>query len=234
MEDAIVVGAGQAGLGISRLLVERGVPDVVLERGRVGETWRTQRWDSFTLNTPNWLNRMPGDEVDIAPRDGFLALHPWIERMDAYAATHALPIRTGSDVTRVEGRPDGAFFVQTRVGHATYETLEARTVVVASGIQRVSRMPRIARSLPLLETLSIHTAHYLNPSQLPPGGVLVVGRGSRARRSPRSSSSPAGPSTCRPAASLASAVDTAAGTSWSGSPSPASSTSVWRTCRTRR
>jgi putative flavoprotein involved in K+ transport len=177
VEDAIVVGAGQAGLGISRHLVERGVPHVVLERGRVGETWRTQRWDSFTLNTPNWLNRMPGDEAEIAPRDGFLALRPWIERMDAYAVSHALPIRTGADVTRVERRPDGTFVVQARLGHATYETLQARTVVVASGIQRVSRMPRIARSLPLLETLSIHTAHYVNPSQLPHGGVLVVGSG---------------------------------------------------------
>ena len=177
MEDAIVIGAGQAGLGISRLLVQRGVPHIVLERGRVGETWRTQRWDSFALNTPNWLNRMPGDEAEVEPRDGFLALRPWIERMDAYATANALPVRTGSDVTRVERRLDGAFMVRTRQGHANYETLEARAVVVASGMQRVSRMPRFARSLPLLGTLSIHTAHYLNPAQLPPGGVLVVGSG---------------------------------------------------------
>jgi putative flavoprotein involved in K+ transport len=177
VEDAIVIGAGQAGLGISRLLAQRGVPHVVLERGRVGETWRSQRWDSFTLNTPNWLNRLPGDEAEIEPRDGFLALRPWIERMGAYAASHALPIRTESDVTRVERRPDGTFAVQVRLGHTMYETLRARTVVVSSGIQCVSRMPRIARSLPLLETLSIHTAHYANPSQLPPGGVLVVGSG---------------------------------------------------------
>jgi putative flavoprotein involved in K+ transport len=177
MEDAIVVGAGQAGLGISRLLVERGVAHVVLERGRVGETWRTQRWDSFTLNTPNWLNRMPGDAEEIEPRDGFIALRPWIERMDAYVAAHALPIRPGADVTRVERLPDGTFAVRVRLGHATHETLRARTVVVASGIQRVSRMPRIARSLPLLETLSIHTAHYTSPVQLPSGGVLVVGSG---------------------------------------------------------
>ncbi|MCU0506778.1 MAG: NAD(P)-binding domain-containing protein [Chloroflexi bacterium] len=177
MEDAIVVGAGQAGLGVSRVLVQRGVPHVVLERGRVGETWRTQRWDSFALNTPNWLNRMPGDEEDVEPRDGFIGLRPWIERMDAYAATHALPVRTGSDVTRVERHGDGTFSVQVRTGHATHETLRARSVVVASGIQRVSRVPRIARSLPLLETLSIHTAHYTSPGQLPPGGVLVVGSG---------------------------------------------------------
>jgi putative flavoprotein involved in K+ transport len=177
LEDAIVIGAGQAGLGISRLLAKRGVPHVVLERGRVGETWRTQRWDSFTLNTPNWLNRIPGDEAEIEPRDGFLPLRPWIERMDAYVAANALPVRAGSDVTRVERRPDGSFSVQVRLGHASHEKLRARAVVVASGIQRVSRMPRIARSLPLLETLSIHTAHYLNPAQLPSGGVLVVGSG---------------------------------------------------------
>jgi putative flavoprotein involved in K+ transport len=139
LEDAIVIGAGQAGLGISRLLAKRGVPHVVLERGRVGETWRTQRWDSFTLNTPNWLNRIPGDEAEIEPRDGFLPLRPWIERMDAYVAANALPVRAGSDVTRVERRPDGSFSVQVRLGHASHEKLRARGCRGSRGRSRCSR-----------------------------------------------------------------------------------------------
>ncbi len=175
MEDAVVIGAGQAGLGVSRLLAQRGVQHVVLERGRVGETWRTQRWDSFTLNTPGWLDRLPGDDPDPDHADAFPGLRAWIARLDAYAADGGLPIRTGHDVTRVERASDGTFLVRARIGHAANEALNARTVVVASGIQRVSRMPRIARSLPLVGALSIHTAHYVNPAQLPPGGVLVVG-----------------------------------------------------------
>lgn len=176
MQDAIVIGAGQAGLGISWHLARRGVPHVVLERGRVGETWRTQRWDSFTLNTPSWMNRLPGEATDAEPRDGFLDRDAWIAYLEVYAAATAAPVRTGVEVTRVESRPDGTFRVRTLVDGSTVDTLDARSVVVAAGNQRVHRVPRLAAALPS-SILSIHTAHYLNPTRLPPGAVLVVGSG---------------------------------------------------------
>lgn len=176
MQDAIVIGAGQAGLGASWHLARRGASHVVLERGRVGETWRTQRWDSFSLNTPNWWNRMPGEAAAAEPRDGFLGRDAWIAHLEAYAAATAAPVRTGVEVTRVESRPDGTFRVQTLADGSSIETLDARSVVVASGIQLVHRIPRLAAALPS-SILSIHTAHYLNPAQLPAGAVLVVGSG---------------------------------------------------------
>lgn len=174
MLDAIVIGAGQAGLGASWHLARRGVDHVVLERGRIGETWRSQRWDSFVLNTPNWMNRMPGEEVDAEPRDGFLGRDAWVAHLEGYAAATAAPVRTGADVTFVERRPDGTFRVRVAIAGSAVETLETRSVVVACGMQRVHRIPRLAGALPFA-TLSIHTAHYLAPAQLPPGAVLVVG-----------------------------------------------------------
>lgn len=176
MDDAIVVGAGQAGLGISRHLARLGVRHVVLERGLIGETWRTQRWDAFTLNTPNWLNRLPGERDDPQPRDGFLALRPWIGRMEAYASRNRLPIRAGAEVTRVVRRSDGTFLVEARFGESGHETMPARSVVVASGIQRVPRLPDLARGLPA-GIVSLHSADYRAPDRLPPGAVLVVGSG---------------------------------------------------------
>jgi putative flavoprotein involved in K+ transport len=174
MLDAIVVGAGQAGLGASWHLARRGVDHVVLERGRVAETWRSQRWDSFVLNTPNWMNRLPGEEADEQPRDEFLGRDAWVAHLDRYAAANATPVRTGAEVTFVHRRPDGTFRVRVVVGGSDVENLEARSVVLASGMQRVHRVPRLAGALPFA-TLSMHTAHYLNASQLPPGAVLVVG-----------------------------------------------------------
>jgi putative flavoprotein involved in K+ transport len=174
MLDAIVVGAGQAGLGASWHFARRGIEHVVLERGRVGETWRTQRWDSFALNTPSWMNRLPGEEADAEPRDGFLGRDAWVAHLEAYASGNRAPVRTGAEVTRVEQRPDGTFRVDVVSDASAAETLESRSVVVASGIQRVHRVPRLAGALPF-STLSIHTAHYLNPGQLPAGAILVVG-----------------------------------------------------------
>jgi len=177
MLDAIVIGAGQAGLGVGWHLARCGVPHVILERGRVGETWRTQRWDSFALNTPSWMNRMPGESVDAQqPRDDFLGRDAWVAHLEGYAAAAAYPVRTGVEVTRVESRPDGTFRVHALVGASMPETLEARSVVIAAGSQRVPRIPRIAGALPLA-TPSIHTAHYVSPAGSPPGAVLVVGSG---------------------------------------------------------
>jgi putative flavoprotein involved in K+ transport len=171
MEDAIVVGAGPAGLAASWHLRRRGVSHVVLERGRVGETWRSQRWDSFTLNTPTWMSCLPGGPAP-GPPDGFLPRDAWVTHLDDHARSAELPVRTGAKVTGLEARPDGTF--EVRVGGAGPETIAARCVVVASGVQREPRTPALAADLPD-GVVQLHTVAYRNPAQLSAGAVLVVG-----------------------------------------------------------
>ena len=191
MDDAIIVGAGPAGLAASWHLQRRGVRHVVLERGRVGETWRTQRWDSFTLNTPTWMSRLPGVGPapgagvgpaptagansgigDPGPADGFVPRDAWIAHLDDYARSFELPVRTGAEVTSLEIRPDGTF--EVRLGGPSPESVRARCVVVASGAQREPSMSALAAGVPD-GVAQLHTAAYRNPAQLPAGAVLVVG-----------------------------------------------------------
>jgi putative flavoprotein involved in K+ transport len=171
MLETIVIGAGQAGLAASWHLARRGVEHVVLERARIGDTWRTQRWDSFVLNTPAWMNHLPGVEDDLGPRDGFPSRAAWVEHLEEYARRFALPVRTGIEVTALKRIPDGTFAVRTR---GSDEPIVGRAVIVASGVQREPRIPALAGDLPP-DVLQLHTAAYRNPGALPPGAVLVVG-----------------------------------------------------------
>jgi putative flavoprotein involved in K+ transport len=176
MIDAIVIGAGHAGLGVSHHLVRRGIEHTVLERGRVGESWRSQRWDSFALNTPNWLNRLPGETEVAEPRDAFLSRDAHIAHLQSYAEGQRLPIRTGLTVTCVAARAgDGTFVVtaEDAAGGGTIE-IETRNVVVASGLQRVPKIPPIAAEVPA-GIRQLHAAEYRRPGDLPTGAVLVVG-----------------------------------------------------------
>ena len=173
MHDTIVVGAGTAGLAMSWHLGRRGVDHVVLERGRIGETWRSQRWASFALNTPAWMNRLPGATESVGPRDAFPTGTAWVEHLESYAALARLPVRPGVEVTGLRRETDGTFALEARVS-GPGETLRARSVVVASGVQRVPRVPAIAAALPR-DVLQLHTSEYRSPAALPPGAVLVVG-----------------------------------------------------------
>lgn len=174
MIEAIVIGAGQAGLAASYHLTRRGIEHVVLERGRVGESWRSQRWTSFVLNTPNSLSLLPGESSEAQTAQEFLPRDPFVARLQAYADRHRLPIRTGTTVTRVDAQP-GSFAVSI-LGDAGDEELRARAVVVASGGQRVPRIPAIARDLPP-EIRQLSAADYRDPASLPAGAILVVGSG---------------------------------------------------------
>lgn len=176
MIEAVVIGAGHAGLGVSHHLARHGIEHTVLERGLVGESWRSQRWDSFALNTPNWMNRLPGETEIAEPRDAFLSGVALVAHLQAYAEGQGLPIRTGLTVTGVAERPgDGSFLVTAddTAGGGTVE-LEARNVVVASGVQRVPKIPAIAGALPT-GIRQLHSADYRRPADLPTGAVLVVG-----------------------------------------------------------
>ncbi len=174
MIEAVVVGAGQAGLAASYHLRRRGIDHVVLERDRVGESWRSQRWDSFVLNTPSWMNLLPGEAEPVEARDEFLGRDAFVDHLEAYVRERQLPIREGAEVTEVlpHGQ-DRSFSVRVR-SRAGDDELSTRSVIVASGGQRVPRIPAIAGSLPA-GIVQLSGAGYRAPGDLPPGAVLVVG-----------------------------------------------------------
>ncbi len=174
--DTLVVGAGQAGLAMSEHLSKHGVPHLVIERHRIAERWRSERWDSLVANGPAWHDRFPGLEfadVDPAVRDDDFAPKEVVaDYFVAYAEKIAAPVRCGVEVLSVErnhGR--SGFRVETSSG-----TIEAERVVAATGpFQRALIPPVITTKAPLQQ---MHSASYRNPSQLPDGAVLVVGAGS--------------------------------------------------------
>lgn len=168
--DTVIVGAGQAGLATSWFLTQRGVPHRVLERGRVGEAWRTQRWDSFCLVTPNWSIALPGAGYAGDEPDGFMARDDFVAHLERWAASFAAPIETGVAVTRIGGAP-GDFRIATQEG-----VIAAATIVVAAGTYQSPRLPACATQLPgHLHQLA--ATDYRSPAALPPGAVLVVGSG---------------------------------------------------------
>ena len=165
--ETVIVGAGQAGLSLSRYLAAARRPHVVLDRGRVGERWRSERWDSLTLLTPNWLNRLDG----APPHDdehGFLGREAFVRYLERYAA-HA-PVREHVGVRRVERERGDGFCVVTDAG-----TWHARNVVVATGDSADPYVPSLAVTLE--GPRQIHSVEYRNPVALRPGGVLIVGAG---------------------------------------------------------
>lgn len=169
--DTLVVGAGQSGIAMSEHLTQMGVPHLVLERSRVAEAWRSERWDSLVANGPAWHDRFPGLEFDdIAPE-----VFPPKERMaryfDDYAKMINAPIRTNVEVKQVrrcEGRP--GFVINTSQGD-----FEALRVVAATGPFQVPCFPKIVPED--AGVMQIHSSVYKNPDQLPEGAVLVVGGG---------------------------------------------------------
>lgn len=167
--DAVVVGAGQAGLAVSHELAAAGVDHVVLERGRIGDTWR-RRWASFCLVTPNWSVRLPGFPYDGDDPDGFMPRDEIVAYLERYAASFDAPVREGVAVAAVR-RAGAGFVLETSSG-----TLRARTLVVASGAyQREHEVPGETMLPPALPRF--HLSDYRDPGSLPDGAVLVVGSG---------------------------------------------------------
>jgi putative flavoprotein involved in K+ transport len=162
MTDCVVVGAGPAGLAISAALTQRGVDHVILERGQAGDTWRTQRWDSFRLNTAAWMNQM----LELQERYAYADRAEVVQKLEELARN--TPIRTGVRVARLVPAGDG-YRLQTSDGE-----VRGRTVVIATGDQNVPLIPALARRLPD-RVAQYHTADYAGPGQLPAGAVLVVG-----------------------------------------------------------
>jgi putative flavoprotein involved in K+ transport len=168
--EIIVIGAGWAGLGVSHALAEAGLTHRVLERGRIGETWLTQRWDSFHLNTPKLQAVMPGDRYEGADAEGFYTRDEFVALLQDYARRHRLPVTCDVPVTAVtRDEKAGVYRVVTPAGQLT-----ANVVVIASGSLNRARRPELARALPA-GLLQIDTSAYRSSNSLPTGAVLVVG-----------------------------------------------------------
>lgn len=167
--DTLIIGGGQAGLATSRWLTAHGLDHVVLERGRVGERWRGEVWDSLHLLTPNWSNNLPGWAC--APHDphGFLPAARFAEHLADYARSFDAPVQASCLVERVRRAPGGGFEVVTDGG-----TWHAQQVVLATGWCDEPAVPELAQGIDP-DVLQLAPRDYRNPQTLPDGGVLVVG-----------------------------------------------------------
>ena len=175
--DTVIVGGGQAGLGVSYFLQQNGNRHVLFERGRIGESWLSGRWDSFQLNTPNARNGLPGLPYDGPEPDGFWRTDELVDYFQEYVDRFQLPVQTGVTVISVERDADQeSFIVKIKRQDQAEESVASRSVVVASGIQRVPKIPAMRSKLPA-NILQLHTSGYRNAEGLPPGAVVVVGGG---------------------------------------------------------
>ena len=165
---AVIVGAGHAGLAMSRRLTERSIDHVVLERGEVANSWRTQRWPSLRLLTPNWQTRLPGHAYAGDDPDGYMAAADVAATLARYARLVGAPVRSATTVHTVRAVP-GGFEIRANGG-----VRHARAVVLATGACNLPAIPRIADAVPPSIT-TLDPLSYRDPGQLPDGGVLVVG-----------------------------------------------------------
>jgi len=168
--NVAVVGAGQAGLATSYHLTQAGVDHVVLEAGRVAETWRSRRWDSFCLVTPNWSVQLPGATYSGAEPDGFMPRDELVDYIQRWADGFKAPVKEGCAVTSLD-QDGGGFTLRTDMGD-----IDARTVVVATGGYQRAHLPRGASEMPAGLT-QLLAEEYRNPAAVPEGAVLIVGSG---------------------------------------------------------
>jgi putative flavoprotein involved in K+ transport len=169
--ETIIIGGGQAGLATSYYFNKQGREHLILEQaGQPANTWRNERWDSFTLLTPNWAFRMPGAEYQGDAPDGFMPRDEIVARFEQYVEGFQLPVQYHSKVTSVEQEEHGRGYTVT-----TGETvMHANNVVIATGLFQQPKIPGYSADLPG-DITQIHSGQYHNPNALRAGAVLVVG-----------------------------------------------------------
>ncbi len=167
----IIIGGGQAGLSVSYCLKQRSIDHLVFEKHRIGHEWRSRRWDSFCLVTPNWQCQLPGYPYSGQDPNGFMAKDEIVKYLQGYAASFNPPIKEGVTVTKVSQMVTGLYAVSTSIG----EYLADRVVIAVSGYH-TPKIPRLAERLPG-SIHQLHSSAYQNPASLPAGSVLVVGTG---------------------------------------------------------
>ena len=166
--ETLIVGAGQAGLAVSRCLTGQGADHVVVERGRIAERWRSSRWESLRLLTPNWMSRLPAWSYPGSDPDGYMTAPELAGYLEDYAGSFAAPVHENTTVELVEASAGGLRVVTDQ------RTWLARNVVVATGTENRAWLPPAASGIdPAIHQLT--AARYRGPDQVPGGGVLVVG-----------------------------------------------------------
>lgn len=164
----VIIGAGQSGLAMSKHLADRSVDHVLLERGEVANSWRTERWNSLRLLTPNWQSRLPGYCYKGDDPDGYMDMGQVVRYLDGYAEAIDAPIEKNTSVVSVRPAADGYTVTTDRGSWA------CRKLVLASGACNIATVPKIASELPA-GIDSVTPMQYRNPGQLAEGGVMVVG-----------------------------------------------------------
>jgi putative flavoprotein involved in K+ transport len=166
--DVIVIGAGHSGLAMSHRLTELRIDHVILERGEIANSWRTERWDSLRLFTPRWMSRLPGKAYAGPNPDGYMDMSEVVDFVSGYASVNNAPVQTNTEVLSVESYRDG-YSVRTNRGQWWCKGL-----VLASGAFNNATIPGVSESVPK-NIRQISTKTYRNPGELSDGGVLVVG-----------------------------------------------------------
>ncbi|MEN9410176.1 MAG: hypothetical protein RL216_2150 [Pseudomonadota bacterium] len=167
----LIIGAGQAGIAMSAHLARHGVPHLVVERHRIAERWRTERWDNLVANGPAWHDRFPDQTFDDVDPDAFPSKDRIVRYFEEFAAKIDAPIRCGVTVRALSAREGGGFVADTSQG-----VIEADRVVCATGPFQKPLIPALVPEG--VVAMQLHSAQYRNPDQLPPGAVMVVGAGS--------------------------------------------------------
>ena len=172
--DAIVVGAGHAGLSISYHLKDLHLNHLVLEKGRIGDTWHNQRWDTFKLNTPNKWNLLPGQENMFPDSEGFCSASEFAAFLEGYSSKFQLPVIENCEVVSVEGVTGSKIFSVYVSENGTAKNYQCKQIVVASGGQNIKSIPSFFRNISP-EIVQLHTSEYRNAHALPDGAILVIG-----------------------------------------------------------
>jgi putative flavoprotein involved in K+ transport len=166
--ETLIVGAGQAGLAVSRCLTGQGADHVVVERGRIAERWRSSRWESLRLISPSWMSRLPAWSYPGPDPDGYMAAPDLVSYLEDYAASFTAPVHENTTVDLVEASGGGLRVVTDQ------RTWLARNVVVATGTENLAYLPQAASRIdPAIHQLT--AGRYRGPDRVPGGGVLVVG-----------------------------------------------------------
>jgi len=170
--DTVIVGGGQAGLAMSYHLRQRGREHVILERGRIADRWRNERWKSLRFQFPNWSIQLPGSPYTGADPEGFAHFTEIVHFIDTYAANINAPVKEGTEAISVSRESsEKSYLVETRSGN-----ISTRNVIIATGPFQSPYIPSFGRHIPS-SVFQVSASQYKSPDQLPPGAVLVVGSG---------------------------------------------------------